>query len=368
MDHRAEVGVAFRPPCCPNPNCPHHRDLSLRWRWKRAGFFTRRLAPHRIQRFTCLVCERSFSAQTFSTTYWLKRPDLPQRIFMKIVGGMAARQIARDVQVASSTIDGLLARLGRHCLLLHTLFTAGAAPQGPMVLDGFESFEFSQYFPFQHHVLVEVDTSFFWHFTDSPLRRKGRMTAAQKHRREALENRLGRPDPRAVETDVHDLLHVVLDRSPQVTLRSDDHRAYPRALRALRCQCTHEVTSSRERRTATNPLFEINLIDGLIRHSQANHRRETLAWSKRRQGSAERLSIFLVWRNYVKWRWEKNCSHTPAMLKGLLDRRLRVEDVLRERLFRTRMTLPPRWAEYYDRQVLTWALPRNRRHGLRYAY
>jgi hypothetical protein len=246
--------------------------------------------------------------------------------------------------------------------------TANARPEGPVVLDSFESFEYSQFFPFQHHLLAEAETSFFLHFTDSPLRRKGRMTEAQKRRRLELEARLGRPDPRAVEKDVQLLVQAALEGLQEVTLRTDDHRAYPRALRRLRCRVDHQVTSSRERRDARNPLFEINLLDLLIRHSQANHRRETLAWSKRRQGSADRLAVFLVWRNYVKWRWEKRGRRTPAMLKGLLPRRLRISDILRERLFRSRIALSERWAEYYRRAVLTPVLGRNRRHELKYAF
>jgi hypothetical protein len=298
----------------------------------------------------------------------MKLPQLPALVFMKTVGAMANRQIARDLLVAPSTIDRLLSRLGRHCLLLHTQLTARAAPQGPLVLDGFESFEYSQFFPFQHHVLVESETSFFWHFTDSPLRRKGRMTEVQKRKRVKLEERLGRPDPRALEKDVHELLGNVVGDLPEVMLRSDDHRAYPRAMQGLACRFSHRVTSSRERRTVGNPLFEVNLLDGLVRHSQANHRRETIAWSKRRQSSAERLATLLVWRNYVKWRWEKRCRKTPAMLKGLLERRLQVADVLRERLFRTRVLLTGRWAQYYERAIETVALARNRRHELKYAF
>ena len=368
MESQPAPTARFTPPFCPNPNCPRHRDLSPGWRWKRAGSYYRLATPHVIPRFTCGVCRRSFSSQTFSTTYYLKCPHLPALVFMKAVGGMAHRQIARDLHVAPSTIDRLIARLGRHCLLLHTQLTAGARPEGPVVLDGFESFEFSQFFPFQHHLLVEATTSFFWHFTDSPLRRKGRMTSAQKLERTRLEALLGRPDPRAIEKDVHELLQATLGQLASVTLRSDDHRAYPRALQGLACRCSHEVTSSRERRTATNPLFEINLLDGLIRHSQANHRRETLAWSKRRQSSADRLAMLLVWRNYVKWRWEKRCRQTPAMLKGLLGQRWSVADVLRERLFRSRIELPARWAAYYEHRVQTVALGFNRRHELRYAF
>jgi transposase-like protein len=368
MELRREPPGAFEPPFCPNPNCPFHQDLRQVWPWKRAGFYRRRSAPQLIQRFTCLWCRRSFSSQTFSSTYWLKRPDLPELVFMKAVGAMANRQIARDLQVAPSTIDRLLARLGRHCLLFQAAMTANARPQGPVVLDSFESFEFSQYFPFQHHLLAEAETSFFWHFTDSPLRRKGRMTEAQKRRRVQLEAQLGRPDPQAVQKDVQHLLQVTLDGVPEATVRTDDHRAYPQALRSLKCTVDNQVTSSRERRDARNPLFEINLLDLLLRHSQANHRRETLAWSKRRQSSADRLAIFLVWRNYVKWRWEKRCLKTPAMWKGLVTKRLQFRQIFGKRLFSTRIALPDRWAQYYRRTIVTPALGRNRKHELRYAF
>jgi hypothetical protein len=194
------------------------------------------------------------------------------------------------------------------------------------------------------------------------------MTDAQKLRREQLEAQLGRPDPKAIEKDVHELLRETLTGQTAITLRSDDHRAYPRAFRGLGCRIRHLITPSKERRDADNPLFEVNLVDLLIRHCQANHKRETIAWSKRRQGSAERLAPFLVWRDYMKPRWEKRCRQTPAMLKGLLDRPLRVADILGERLFPSRIALPERWRQYYGRLVTTAALPRQRRHDLKYAY
>jgi hypothetical protein len=56
------------------------------------------------------------------------------------------------------------------------------------------------------------------------------------------------------------------------------------------------------------------------------------------------------------------------MLAGLLGHRLQVPDLLKERLFRTRIELPRRWAEYYEAVVRTAALPHNRRHDLRYAF
>ena len=70
----------------------------------------------------------------------------------------------------------------------------------------------------------------------------------------------------------------------------------------------------------------------------------------------------------MKRRWEKRCRQTPAMLKGMLARPLRVVDILSERLFPTRIALPERWRQYYGRLVTTAALPRQRRHELKYAF
>jgi hypothetical protein len=106
----------------------------------------------------------------------------------------------------------------------------------------------------------------------------------------------------------------------------------------------------------------------LLRHSQSNHRRETIAFSKRRQGSAERLAVFSVWRNYTKRHREKGPPLTPAMKRGLAKRPLTVEDICQRRLFPDRIPLPQRWQEYYDRTVNTREIPNNRRHQLTYAY
>jgi hypothetical protein len=105
-----------------------------------------------------------------------------------------------------------------------------------------------------------------------------------------------------------------------------------------------------------------------LRHSTGAHKRETIAWARRRQASIEKLAIFQVWRNYVKRRWEKNEKRTPAMILGLADHRWSVSDLLKERLFFDKVNLSPRWEGYYRRTVRTSALPVNRIHQLRYAF
>lgn len=287
---------------------------------------------------------------------------------MKSNGGMANRQIARDLKVNPGTIDRTLCRMGRHSLLFHAKQMQNAAPPSEIVVDGFVSFELSQYFPFHHHNAVEKDTDFFIYFADSEVRRSGTMTQEQKIRRLELETIHGKPDSQAVRKDMTHLLQVTLKGQQSAVVHSDAHKSYPRAIRDTNCAITHIVTPGKNHRDKHNKLWAINLLDGLTRHSCANHKRETLSWSKRRQSSAYRMGLFMVWRNYIKCRREKNPSGpTPAMERGMFNHRLTVEEVFSERIFRDHLELPARWADYYDQKVVTRALPKNNQHELRYA-
>ena len=360
--------LPWTPPHCPNPNCPFHNPLTPGFRARRCGYHTRLNPPHRVPRFQCRHCRRTFSSQTFATTYWLKRPALLPNVFLATVNGMANRQIARTFHCAPSTVNHLLARIGRHCLLFQRHHCQQASPPGDISIDGLVSFESSQYYPFEHLVAVDNDTSFLLHFADAPLRRSGRMTATQKRRRQELEARFGRPDPKAVQKAAQEVVREALRGAQKATVRSDLHQAYRRALRRVDCQIDHRTTSSQAPRDRHNELFEINALDAFLRHSSANHRRQTLAASKRRQGSTERLAVFTVWRNFVKRRWENRCDQTPAMLRGMVARVLTVKDVLAKRLFVTHYELSERWRDYYWRRVETVVLPVNRRHTLTYAF
>jgi transposase-like protein len=368
MQFLHKVPSGWQPLHCPNPKCGYHKPLQDGFPFKEDGTFVRKSDNRRIQRYLCLSCERSFSTQTFSVTYWLKNPELVQNVFMKTVGGMANRQIARDLGVNQGTVDRTISRIARHCFLFHTQAIKDAAPPQEIVVDGFVSFETSQFFPFHHHNAVEKETDFFIYFTDSEVRRSGVMTTMQKIRRDELEAMHGRPDSQAERKDMTELLQVTLAGQTSSVVHSDGHQSYPRAIRETNCDIRHVVTPGKNHRDRHNKLWSINLLDLLIRHSGANHKRETLAWSKRRQASAERLVVFLVWRNYMKVRREKKPrGPTPAMERGMSDHKLSVAEIFESRIFRDHVELPRRWDEYYDRKVATRCLAKNNAHELRYA-
>lgn len=368
----------FRPPYCPNIACPHYCPHP-EWRPTRDGFFRRPSDGRRFQRFRCPHCARRFSSRTFAADYWLKRRDAFLDIARLCTEGPGLRQIARLLGLSHATVMRHIARAGRHCLIFHRQLLAKGPVVDSIVIDGFESFEYSQYFPFHINLAVATSSWLILHFTESPLRRKGKMTSAQRLRREWLEAQLGRPDPKAVEEGILELLRSVsMDRlllkGPDLLIHSDDHPAYRRALHRFgrmvdRPRLRHQVTSSAARRTTRNPLFPVNLTDLLLRHGQANHRRETIAFSKRRQAALERMAVFTVWRNAIKDRREKMPGETAAMAAGLLSRPLRWGEIFETRAVPRRAILPGGWWSLYWRRIRTAALGRRqRKHRLKYAF
>ena len=366
----------FQPPHCPNPNCHFHLPRPD-WHFVKCGHGIRKSDRRRIQVFRCRHCGRYFSPPTFSTTYWLKRRDLLKLIADKISEGPGLRQIARTLGTSHATVARHVARLGRHCLLYHANRCKDFRLQEPLVIDGFETYEASKFYPFHINFAVGSQSWFIYNFTDAPLRRKGRMTAGQKRKRAKLEDRFGRPDPKAVELSMAELVRPLLKAVPhgRLVIHSDDHQAYPRALRRLGRQepgcpvMDLRVTSSKKPRTRSNPLFPVNLTDLLTRHGCANHRRKTIAFSKRRQAGMERAAVFTVWRNYCKRRSENGPARTVGMAAAMAERMLTFREVLCRRLFPGHVELTESWRKYYWRRVKTAVMgDRQTTHCLRYAF
>ncbi len=358
----------FVPPFCPRTACPYHH-CATGWRWKRAGHYTRQCEPRAVQRYRCLHCGVTFSTQTFSTSYYLKRPELLGPLWYRLVACSGYRQMARELRCVHSTLVAQAARLGRHALLL----LAEQPPPDPvpeaLVIDGFESFAHSQYHPLHLQLVVGAESHYVYGWTHSRLRRKGSMTTGQRRRRAALEATHGRPDPRAIELDMAAALAMSAPRAQALVVRSDEHPAYPRALRRLAGHAvTHECTPSTAARTSGNPLFPVNHADLDLRHNSANHKRETIAFSKRHQGVIERAALLVAWSNFSK-PWSVNHDPaTPAMKLGLCRTPRSIEALLASRRFPSRIPLPAPWGEYYRGAVDTPGIAHPRRHTLKRAF
>jgi hypothetical protein len=226
---------------------------------------------------------------------------------------------------------------------------------------------YGQYWPFDVNLLIG-QSHFVYGFQDAELRRSGTMRPFQRRKRADLEQLHGRPDPQATRKSVQELLERELPVGSVVELDTDEHKAYPQALKRLPGRAIlHRTTSSRARRTVRSPLFAVNLGDLLIRHTSANQKRETIAFSKRRQGALYRIAIWAAVRNYVKPVSVNRKRPPPGVALGLIPRAITISELLQERRFPWRFELPGWLSDCYFARIPTRRMARCRAHQLTFA-
>ena len=337
-----------------------------------------------VPRFLCLTCRRTFSLQTFTATYYLKRPELLVPIAAGLNAGSAHRQLARSLGCNPSTVTHLSARLGRHALLLAALALESIDTLNePVVFDHFETFAYSQDYPLGIGTPVGQDSWFVYGIDAATRRRGGKLSPAQRQRRKALKT--GQyAVPGSYGRSLCEAVDRLLDRIPEgsrLNLVSDANPRYAPAIERYpeRDRITHRVYPNPPRGPKGSPrspeaaerdteMFAVDLLHGLTRHSQAHHRRETIAFGRRHNAVMERAFLLIVWRNLVKRASErKPTSPTPAMRLGLTRKPWNWPRVLARRLFFWRVPVPDSWMRIYHRRWITPALGRNRLHTLKYA-
>ena len=364
----------FRPRFCPRHDCPDHHPAG-RYRCSKSGCYSRKSgARRRIQRFHCPTCGRSFSVQTFACSYYLKRPELLLPVAAGLVAGSAQRQIARSLGCAPSTVTRLSARIGRHALLLQALALVRLGRlEEPVTFDHFETFVFSQEDRLGIGTPVGQQSWFCYGIDPAPHRRAGRRGV----RKRALVRPLPPRHPASVARStrrVFRLLRSLAGDAPEVV--SDHHPAYRRAdcaglvRRRIYPNPPRGAESDRAAaRERDRQMFAVDLLHKLWRHTQAHHRRETLAFGRRANAILERGFLFIVWRNFVKKVSERTGeAMTPASRLGLVPRPLEWSQVFSQRLFPGRIRLPPGWIKVYRRGWITPAVGRNLRHAPAHAF
>jgi hypothetical protein len=116
-------------------------------------------------------------------------------------------------------------------------------------------------------------------------------------------------------------------------------------------------------------MFPMDLLHGLVRHSSAHHRRETIAFGRRLNALLERFFLLAAWRNFVKGRSERKPDRsTPAMSLGLAQAPWSWARVLARRLFPSLEAVPQAWMKAYRREWITPAVGPNTSHQLKNAF
>jgi hypothetical protein len=269
-------------------------------------------------------------------------------------------------------------------MLLHerALQFLDSAPTEPIVLDHFETFEFTQDLPLGVATAVGAESWFVYGIDPAPHRRTGRLSPAQRNRLRKRPRRASHGGYSASTSRTIRRLLTVTGRDGPLHLISDDHPAYRTAVRHLDRpeRVRHEIHANPRRgpkgaarspaaRVRDRALFPVDALHGLMRHTLAAHKRETIAFGRRLNALMERMFIFLAWRNFIKGLSERKPDpRTPAMRLGLAERPWSWDMVLARRMFPVREGLRGVTLELYRREWTTPVLPHNRRHDLKLAF
>ena len=370
---------AFVPAFCPWPACVEHARRFGTLRCLPHGSYRRQCDGRLVPRFRCRSCGRTFSQQSFAFSYYLKRPELSAPIAAGLVAGSAHRQIARTLGCHHSTVTRRSRRLGRHALLLHHTALQELTVSEPVIVDDFDSFAGSQYFPCTLPTATGSNSWFLYGFAFARERRRGSMSPIQQKRRAHLERLHGRP-PRGGPTAAFrsllqalppapDRLNIVADDDPAIRRAADalPHvrlSVYPNPVRGPKG--SRRTPKARQRDQA---MFPNDQLHRFLRHSQAAHRRETIAFGRSYNGLVERLALFVVWRNLVQARSERHPRDgTAAMRLRLTNRPWNWRQVLAERLHPVRVQAGEAVMGCYRRELVIPSLPNEQRHVLSRAF
>lgn len=295
-------------PHCSNPECPFfywRNTLDTSWRADHGSYST--AAFGEVPRYQCLWCGKTFSDQTFKVDYYVKHPVDYIPLIKALVSTSGQGNMSRFSGLRYELIQNRYERLARFFLALHAALRTHIEHEEDFVLDGFESFAVSQYFPNNINIIVGADSELIYQMGFAQLRRKGAMSDEQKARRKELEESLGKAPPKAVEDSVTRIVEDIClwlreKRFGPKRLRTDEHKAYVRSLKRVaeaQVLLCHEQYSSEAPRTVGSPLFPVNYVDRQFRKDQINHVRETVQFARCPAAMMNRLTIYQGYHNYL---------------------------------------------------------------------
>ena len=322
----------FQPPCCPHPLCPSQSNGSFTY--QRRGSFQRALDQRIVQRYSCCVCNRYFSDQSFRLDYRLRRPMLTDPAFWLFASKVTHRQAARFLRCARGTVRHRLELLGRHCRDFHALqrkrLKGALSPQ--LALDELETYETDRRLkPVTVPVLLHEPSWFVLDVQVAPLPSRGGLAPHHTLRKDLQIAREGRRRSGSTEAVRQCFANVaeLLQPDSAGLLRTDEKKTYVGLKKALLPErVTHVRVSSKEPRGLENPLFRINQTLAMLRDGVSRLVRRNWAASKKREQLEKHLWVWIAYRNYVRLKINRSRNQSAASVVGLFLGPLSTNDLL----------------------------------------
>ena len=320
----------FQPPFCPNPACKHHQRPAGEF-FVRKGFYQPACRRMPVPRFKCRECRRGFSRQTFRHDYHDHRPDLNVRLLELMTSGVGLRQSGRQLKMGVSSVQRKARKIARTCQLLHGNLMRELPDGRTFVMDEEESYEQASIRTLTMPLVIEQTSRLVVAWTVGKTRRRAKAGTKRRRHQDREEQKHG-PRKDQSRKCVKQVLEQ-LDRhlvGKRLVLRTDQKASYGVLARQLfGDRVRHETTPGRAPRTTFNPLFSINSTFAMSRDTCSRMRRKSWLVSKQGRYLELHMSAFVVYRNYVRTRFNHDQDgRTPAVFLDFLPRQLELEQVI----------------------------------------
>ena len=140
------------------------------------------------------------------------------------------------------------------------------------------------------------------------------------------------------------------------TLYTDEHKSYLSAYRSFESLMDHETISSKARRDPSNPLFPINRLHMIYRHSFSSQQRQTISFQKHEAALMEKIQLMKVYLNFMRPKFVKKNKYdphahewSPAMYVGVAQRVLGFGDIFGVRKVSSQVKLDQKEQDFVQR-------------------
>lgn len=280
---------------CPNSTCARFGKTGrLSIDFTKNGFYIRRNDEHKVIRYRCSCCGRTFSRETTQPEYRQQKRWFNTSLAELLASGLSQRRAARILGIDKDTVARRVRSLG---ILARTSLANMLIPHTPfrhVQFDEMESFEHSKCKPLSIPLAVCRDTRLILGFGVCQMPAKGHLAAIARKRYGK------RPDmrPQAIRKLLANMIPLV---TPTCRLDSDQCPRYPKAVSEYLPHAQHHTYEGRRgcvvgqgelKRGGFDPLFSLNHTAAMLRDNIKRLARKTWCTTKQATRLYDLISIY----------------------------------------------------------------------------
>ena len=273
--------------------CPHCNSADFTFK----GYYFVKILRTRKRRYQCRNCKCTFSNQTFHNTYYQRRPDLNEKVFVLLVSGNTQQRTAELLKCSPTTVARKLLWLSLHKK------SQSLQQVEHIQIDEMESIEHTKLKPLTIPICVSSEYKI--------LGQNVGKIPAKGHLAELSRKKYGVRDNER-EHALRELLHKLRDelQIKPLTITTDSHPLYPKLIKEYFPEASHisvvsrsmkekkrELIHHKVTKKVFDPLFALNQRCAKIRSDVRRMTRRSWCTTKKIENLKKHLLLYQVYNN-----------------------------------------------------------------------